>query len=211
MLFPDLDVPAGPWSLEDSLRRQGFARVAGVDEAGRGPLAGPVVAAAVILDQDQDYPGVKDSKRLSPIERETAFWLLWKKSRAIGLGLVDQAEIDRTNILTAALRAMAQAAAQIVPSPDFLLVDGPFPAPLDLRQRPIPHGDGLILSIGAASIVAKVVRDRLMTAYDRLYPGYGFAGHKGYATPEHLQALVQNGPCPLHRRSFRPVAHCSSI
>lgn len=210
-LFPELDSPAGPLALESALLTDGYQAVAGVDEAGRGPLAGPVVAAAVILDRHQDYPGVGDSKKIPHAERERLFWLIQRRARGIGLGLVGPEEIDRTNILRASLQAMAQAVQALTPSPDYLLIDGPHPAPCHFPQKPVPHGDRLSLSIGAASIVAKVVRDRIMAAYDRQYPEYGFGGHKGYPTPIHLEALARFGVSPIHRRSYRPVADLITI
>lgn len=206
-LFPDLE-PAnhfGGWDLENGLRGPGHSLIAGVDEAGRGPLAGPVVAAAVILDEKLEYPGVGDSKKISPAGREKAFRLIQDRARAVGLGLVGQREIDRINILQASLKAMAQAVSRLDPGPDYIIVDGPMTLPLSLPQKAVPHGDSLSLSIGAASIVAKVIRDRMMAAFDRRYPKYGFASHKGYATRAHLEALARHGPCPLHRMSFKRV------
>ncbi|MDY6850983.1 MAG: ribonuclease HII [Thermodesulfobacteriota bacterium] len=191
--------------MENGLRGPGHSLIAGVDEAGRGPLAGPVVAAAVILDEKLEYPGVGDSKKISPAGREKAFRLIQDRARAVGLGLVGQREIDRINILQASLKAMAQAVSRLDPGPDYIIVDGPMTLPLSLPQKAVPHGDSLSLSIGAASIVAKVIRDRMMAAFDRRYPKYGFASHKGYATRAHLEALARHGPCPLHRMSFKRV------
>jgi len=191
--------------LEDRLQGQGFQWVAGVDEAGRGPLAGPVVAAAVVLDQGCEYPGVGDSKKIGAAGRKKAFHLILRQARAIGVGLVGPEEIDRINILQAALKAMLQAVMKLDPRPDFVIVDGSIAPPFGSPCLAVPQGDALCLSIGAASIVAKVVRDRLMTAYDRLFPEYGFAAHKGYATRTHLEALACHGPCPLHRLSFKGV------
>ncbi|MBW1710117.1 MAG: ribonuclease HII [Deltaproteobacteria bacterium] len=190
---------------EDRSKERGFNLIAGVDEAGRGPLAGPVVAAAVILDDRFEYPGVGDSKTMTENQRESAFWLILRQAKTVSYGLADQTEIDRFNILQATLKAMMQAVSGLDPSPDYLLIDGIVPLPLDMPQRALPHGDSLSLSIGAASIVAKVVRDRLMVGYDRLYPAYGFASHKGYATRRHLDALAKCGPCPLHRLTFARV------
>jgi len=191
--------------FEDRLRRQGFQFVAGVDEAGRGPLAGPVVAAAVVLNEECEYPGVGDSKKIGAAGRKKAFRLILRQARAVGVGLVGAEEIDRINILQAALKAMFQAWLKLDPRPDFVLVDGSITPPLGSPCLAVPQGDSLCLSIGAASIVAKVVRDRLMTAYDRLFPDYGFAAHKGYATRTHLEALTRHGPCPLHRLTFKGV------
>jgi ribonuclease HII len=204
-LFGDLAAPEGPWEIERELKSLGFRSVAGVDEVGRGPLAGPVLAAAVILDDNLDYPGVGDSKKMTPEGREQAFWLIIKRARAIGLGLASQADIDRMNILQASLEAMGQAIRGLGTEPDFIVVDGNCPVPVNLPQRALPRGDARSLSIGAASIVAKVIRDRMMMVYDRLYPGYGFASHKGYGTKSHLEALALHGPCGLHRLSFRRV------
>ena len=179
---------------------EGFCFVAGVDEVGRGPLAGPVVAAAVVFPRGVSLPAVNDSKKLTAPEREE----LERAIRAvpgvsIGIGEVSAAEIDRLDILRATWRAMRLAVEQLG-KVDFILVDGrPYPS------RAMVGGDGRSASIAAASIVAKVYRDRLMEEYETRYPGYGFAGHKGYGTAEHLEALRRLGPCPEHRRSFRPV------
>jgi len=208
-LFPDLDAPDPPGAFEARLRADGAGRVAGVDEAGRGPLAGPVVAAAVILDETEVYPGVGDSKQMDPASREKAFWLILRRARAVGLGLVGQAEIDRINILQASLKAMVLAVSRLNPAPDFLLIDGNMPIPADVPQRAVKQGDRLVLSIGAASVVAKVVRDRIMAAYGCRYPQYGFDSHKGYGTKAHIEALDRYGPCPLHRMSFRPLRSAS--
>ncbi|MFH1134453.1 MAG: ribonuclease HII [Pseudomonadota bacterium] len=204
-LFPDLGTAPGPWEIEGSIRVLGYESVAGVDEAGRGPLAGPVVAAAVILDPEREYPGVGDSKKIGLLDREKAFRLILRSAAAVSLGIVGPDVIDRVNILRASLDAMRQAVEGLRPQPDFVLVDGPIKAPLAVPQRALTQGDALCLSIGAASIVAKVVRDRLMLAYDHNYPGYGFAAHKGYGTREHLEALTRLGPCAIHRRSFKRV------
>lgn len=203
-LFEDLDPEQG-LTPEGGLFEQGYSRIAGVDEAGRGPLAGPVVAAAVILDDTCEYPGVTDSKKMTPAQREQAFWLILKKAAAVALGMVGQEEIDRINILRASVKAMAQAVSDLTPVPDFVLVDGTVELPVDLPQKTLVHGDFLSLSIGAASIVAKVTRDRLMKGYDRIYPKYGFASHKGYATKGHLEALTRHGPCSIHRFTFARV------
>jgi ribonuclease HII len=204
-LFPDLGDSPGPWDIENSVRELGYDLIAGVDEAGRGPLAGPVVAAAVILDFELEYPGVDDSKKIKPEKRERIFHFILKKARAVSFGLCGPDEIDRLNILKASLEAMKKAVEGLSLQPDFVLVDGPVKAPLITPQRALPKGDSLSLSIGAASIVAKVIRDRMMVAYDSLYPGYGFAAHKGYGAKVHLEALKRLGPCPIHRRSFKRV------
>jgi len=189
--------------------------VAGLDEAGRGPWAGPVVAACVTLpatdgESHGDLDGLTDSKRLSPARRERFFSILRSlPGVAIGVGWASAGEIDRINILRATHRAMARALAAIRPTPDFVLIDG-LPVPdLPLPSRAIVHGDALSLSIAAASVVAKVIRDHRMLALDRRHPGYGFAIHKGYGTAVHRAALRQLGPCPIHRRSFRPVVEAS--
>jgi ribonuclease HII len=192
---------------------QGHARVAGIDEAGRGPLAGPVVAAAVLFDREcveREYKGalarLTDSKQLTAALRETFFeWLQNCDAVAIGVGIADVEEIDSINILRATHVAMRRAAEGISPLPDHILVDGrPVPG-LPSPSTSIVKGDSLSLSIAAASVVAKVTRDRIMLALDAVYPEYGFARHKGYGTRAHVEALLENGPTPVHRMSFRPV------
>ncbi|MBF0528429.1 MAG: ribonuclease HII [Deltaproteobacteria bacterium] len=207
-LFPQTDPPADLLALETALYSSGYQAVAGVDEAGRGPLAGPVVAAAVILDRSLEYPGVNDSKKITPNLRNRLFDLIQTRAISVGVGLVESADIDRINILTASLQAMVQAVQNLSVPPDYLLIDGPYPTPCHIPQKPVTHGDSLSLSIGAASIIAKVTRDRLMMEYDRLFPNYGFAKHKGYPTKAHIEALNRFGPCPIHRRTYRPVAEC---
>jgi ribonuclease HII len=195
------------FSRERALRARGIFLVAGVDEAGRGPLAGPVVAAAVILPDDCTLEGLNDSKKLTAKKREHFHAMLTVRADIHwGIGQADVAEIDRLNILRATHLAMARAVAALPRKPDHALVDG-----LPVRGLPVPHtalvaGDTLSLSIAAASIIAKVTRDRLMTALDAEYPQYGFARHKGYGVREHLEALRSHGPSPVHRRSFQPVA-----
>ena len=191
--------------FEREVYRRGFQRVSGIDEVGRGPLAGPVVAAAVILPRNVELPGVKDSKSLTAAQRELCNQEIHSCASAIGIGCVEPEEIDRVNILQATFKAMIQALENLRCSPDFLLIDGPYKLPLAIPQKGIPRGDQRSLSIGAASIVAKVHRDRLMCEYHALYPAYGFAQNKGYGTAQHLQALRCHGPCPLHRLSFRGV------
>jgi len=210
-MSPSTDGLFGPEPAPDLLafetlaRRRGFRAVAGVDEAGRGPLAGPVVAAAVILPEGLELPGVNDSKQLSPSRRDELFDVIQAVAVAVGVGIADPGAIDRLNILQATLAAMGQAIAGLSTSPDFLLVDGISSVPLTIPQQTIKQGDARSLSIAAASIVAKVTRDRLMVEYDRLYPGYGFAGHKGYGSAAHRAAIERLGPCPIHRRTFRGV------
>lgn len=191
---------------EREAARQGFGLVCGIDEAGRGPLAGPVVAAAVILPKDVRLPGINDSKKLSPEQREYFFEKIKTRATAVGLGIVDNCEIDRINILQATLRAMISAVAQLCVAPDFLLIDGPYKLPLPIAQKGIPHGDALSISIAAASIIAKVHRDKLMCGYHEDFPQYGFNSHKGYGTARHYEALRKFGPCPLHRITFRGVS-----
>jgi ribonuclease HII len=204
-------LPAADLSLhEEAARRRGFVSVAGIDEAGRGPLAGPVVAAAVLLPHRIDLPGVRDSKQLKARERESLCTVIFSAARAIGIGSVEATEIDRDNILQATFRAMLLAIRSLPFSPDLLLIDGPYRLPLPIAQAGIPGGDRKSLSIAAASIVAKVHRDRIMQAYHDLYPEYGFDRHKGYGTALHLQAIRRLGPCPLHRRSFKGVMPPSS-
>ena len=188
--------------------KEGFSTVAGVDEAGRGPLAGPVVAAAVILSPNIFIHGLDDSKRLSSRRREELFPLIKKQAKAVGVGTVSQSTIDRINILQATFLAMRRAVAKLRPSPEYLLVDGLIIPDIDVSQLPIVKGDRLSISIAAASIVAKVIRDRIMVKEDERLPQYGFARHKGYATKRHLEALARHGVSPLHRCSFRPVREC---
>ncbi len=188
---------------ETELLASGFHAIAGTDEAGRGPLAGPVVAAAVILHPGQLIPGVTDSKKLSPQQREKLFPMIMAEARAVAVGICDHNEIDKLNILRASLEAMGRAVTALPVVADYVLIDGTFSLSLELPQQTIIKGDSLSLSIAAASIIAKVTRDRLMEEYDLLYPGYGFAQHKGYPTAPHRAAIVRLGPCPIHRRSFK--------
>jgi ribonuclease HII len=190
---------------ETELLRDGYRAIAGTDEAGRGPLAGPVVAAAVILHPGQTIPGVNDSKKLTERQREKLYPIIMAEAIAVGIGLCDHEEIDRLNILRASLEAMRRAVAALPVAADFLLVDGSFTVPLEIPQQAVIKGDSLSISIAAASIIAKVTRDRLMVEFDLLYPGYGFAGHKGYPSASHRAAIACLGPCPIHRSSFRGV------
>lgn len=183
----------------------GYQAVAGTDEVGRGPLAGPVVAASVILPTDCDYRQFQDSKKLSPQQRRRLVGVLEQIGAIVGLGLVSEGEIDRLNILQASLLAMKKSIKSLAIQPDFLLVDGKFPVPLDLPQRVLIKGDSRSASIAAASIAAKVARDELMQQYHDQYPQYAFCQNMGYPTLAHRQALARYGPCPLHRRSFRGV------
>jgi ribonuclease HII len=193
------------WAFESRLQAEGFTRIAGVDEAGRGPLAGPVVSAAVVLPIDFKAGGVMDSKQLSPNRREKAFKHIYSQAVTIGVGIVDAIEIDRINILQAARLSMAMAVSNLKPSPQFLLIDGKFGIDSPLPQQPVIKGDALSLSVAAASIVAKVSRDRLMQRYHIDYPGFGFDRHKGYPTKSHKAAIAAHGPCIIHRRSFKGV------
>lgn len=190
---------------EDAPDRSGAGLIAGVDEAGRGPLAGPVVAAAVILPPGISLPGVTDSKKLSESAREKMFGLIRASALSIGVGVVDHEEIDRINILRASLLAMKKAVAGGSLSPEYLLVDGIHPVDLPLRQEAIPRGDSLYLCISAASIVAKVVRDGIMAGYHEKFPRYRFDRHKGYGTREHLDRIREYGPCEIHRKTFKGV------
>lgn len=180
-------------------------RIAGVDEAGRGPLAGPVVAAAVMLDPERPIPGLADSKRLPASRREQLAACVRAQALAVGVAVVEADEIDRLNILRATLVAMGDAIAALRPLPREVLVDGDRCPDLDMPARAIVGGDALEPAIAAASIVAKVERDRIMRALDGVHPGYGFGAHKGYGTRAHLEALHRLGPCAAHRRSFAPV------
>jgi ribonuclease HII len=193
------------WVFEQRALEQGYRTVAGVDEAGRGPLAGPVVAAAVVLNPGQPIDGIDDSKKLSPKKRERLFEEINAKALAVGVGRADPAEIDNINILQASLAAMQRAVADMPLQPDFLLIDGLFKIPAALPQEPLTKGDSRSASIAAASIIAKVTRDRLMQSYHESYPQYGFAGHKGYPTKAHKAAIRRFGCCPIHRRSFKGV------
>ena len=179
--------------------------VAGLDEAGRGPLAGPVVAAAVVLGPGTRIAGVDDSKRLTPEERESLYVVIRARAVAIGVGMVDAETIDRVNILQATRRAMGLALGGLGLEPELVLTDFVALDGLRCPQRNLVNGDRRSATVAAASIIAKVTRDRMMAEADREYPQYGFGRHKGYATLEHLAALIMHGPCPLHRRTFNGV------
>ena len=205
--------PASPacdtFAIERSLISQGYATVAGTDEAGRGPLAGPVVAACVILPPHCDYQQFQDSKKLSATVRMELVQRLVAIEAAIGVGIVSPSEIDRLNILQASLLAMRKAVERLPLLPDFLLVDGKFTVPMAVPQKALVKGDSRSASISAASIVAKVTRDAIMEQYHHEYPQYNFARHKGYPTAEHCRVIREIGPCPIHRQSFKPVRDCS--
>jgi len=191
-------------TLENALRRVGFAHVAGVDEVGRGCLAGPVVAAAVVLHPDKHIPGVCDSKLVPSLEREKLYESIVARSVAWAVASADPMEIDRINIHQASLRAMQRAVLALAPLPDIVLVDAFRVPDLPMAQRGVLHGDRRCSAIAAASIVAKVTRDRLMLVLHGRDPRYGFDRHKGYATADHLEAVARFGYSEVHRRSFRP-------
>lgn len=199
---------APSFAEESMLLARGYVRVAGVDEAGRGPLAGPVVAAAVVLAQGIETPWfseVRDSKELTASVRDVLYDCIRGAALGVGVGQAESGEIDAVGIAPATRLAMRRAIEQLRPAPDWLLIDYVSVPEVKLPQTAITRGDSLCTSIACASIVAKVIRDRLMKDIDRRYPGYGFVQHKGYGTPEHLLRLQQLGPCPVHRRSFQPV------
>lgn len=178
---------------------------AGVDEAGRGPLAGPVVAAAVILSEECQINGLNDSKKLSPQKREALFHQIKRLAIVTGVGIVESEEIDRINILRASLLAMEFAVTNLNPRPDYLLIDGNILTSLSIPQETVVRGDSRCCSIAAASIIAKVIRDSIMDDYHNIYPEYNFNKHKGYPTKEHLESLKKFGPCPIHRKTFNGV------
>lgn len=186
---------------ENKLFAEGVALIAGMDEAGRGPLAGPVTAACCIPDFSKIVEGVNDSKKLTEKKRESLFDLIKSSSVSFSVVSVDEATIDEINILNATKKAMKEALQKLEIKPEYLLVDA-VKCDFGLPYSPIIHGDALSYSIAAASVLAKVTRDRLMLKYDELYPEYGFAKHKGYGTKQHIEALKKYGPCPIHRRTF---------
>ncbi len=188
---------------ERSLWERGLLHICGVDEAGRGPLAGPVAAAAVIFPQDCLIPGINDSKKLSAKKRESLFEEITEKAMAVGVGIVSEKEIDKINILQASFKAMRMAIGRLKIQPDHLLIDGHGLPEKFYPQTAIVGGDRKSCSIAAASIIAKVTRDRMMIDFDAKYPEYGFAKHKGYGTKQHIEAIHRHGPCEIHRRSFR--------
>jgi len=191
---------------EEAARKRGALRIAGVDEVGRGPLFGPVVAAAVILAPSFHLDGLTDSKKLTEKKRVQFDGEIRQNAVAWAIAQVDVETIDRINIRQASLLAMRMAVGQLALSPDFLLIDGRDTIDWSCPQQAVIQGDGASLSIAAASVLAKVHRDRLLVELDRTFPGYGLASHKGYGCPEHLEALARLGPTPLHRKSFHPVA-----
>ena len=197
-------------SHERRLSRSGYKLVAGVDEAGRGPLAGPVVAGAVILKTSDFICEIDDSKKLSPKKREKAFLEIIKKAH-VGIGIVDENQIDSINIYQATVKAMLLAIENLPIRPDYVIVDGRMKIFTRCPIKCIVGGDSASMSIAAASIIAKVTRDRIMEKYHEIYPHYGFSRHKGYPTRAHKKALTLHGPSPIHRRSFRPVMQSLEI
>ncbi|MFA4942517.1 MAG: ribonuclease HII [Patescibacteria group bacterium] len=196
---------------EQELFQNGYNLIGGVDEAGRGPLAGPVVAACVVIDKNFVISGpelelIRDSKKLSALKREKIFTVIKEKAIAVAIGVIDHKTIDQVNILQATFLSMKKAISQMAVSPDYILVDGGLRIPrLDLPQEAIKDGDNKIFCIAAASIIAKVSRDYLMNELDKKYPEYKFAQHKGYGTKLHLEKILEYGPCPIHRLSFAPI------
>jgi len=194
------------WDYETKAREKGYRLVAGADEAGRGPLAGPVVAAAVVLPPDAILQGLDDSKKLSPAKREELFPKIQTQAIAYGVAVVNPEVIDEINILQAALLAMKQAVEMFPSDPDLLLIDGNQKIDSSIEQWTIVKGDAKSFSISAASVLAKVTRDHIMEDYHHLYPQYEFARHKGYGTRLHRDLIAEHGPCPIHRSTFKGVA-----
>ena len=196
-------------SIDDQFRESGYSLIAGVDEAGRGPLAGPVFAAAVILPPENGLPATMDSKKISPARREALYHEIVSVAVAWHVASIESQVIDRINILQATLKAMVDAVRNLSDTPEMILVDGAQTPFVDSHSRALKKGDGISQSIGAASILAKVLRDQTMARYHEEFPQYGFASHKGYGTREHMDAIAEHGPCPIHRRSFAGVKeHC---
>ena len=190
------------WTRENAITAEGFSLVCGVDEAGRGPLAGPVCAAAVILPRGIEIDGLNDSKKLTPQRREALYPIIMEEAVAYGIAFASIEEIEELNILNATMLAMSRAIGQLSPQPELALIDGNCNRSIFLPSRTVIHGDAECASIAAASILAKVTRDRLMVELDAKYPQYGFAAHKGYGTKAHCAALREYGPCEIHRPSF---------
>ena len=190
------------WAIENQCFEGGFELVCGVDEAGRGPLAGPVCAAAVILPPNLEIPGLNDSKKLTDKKRRELYDVIIEHAVAYGVACVDEKEIDEINILQATFRAMERAVEKLSVRPDIVLVDGNRAPFMPVPVKTVVKGDSLSASIAAASVLAKVTRDRLMEEQDALYPAYGFAVHKGYGTKRHYEALAEHGPCAIHRMTF---------
>lgn len=193
------------WFYENQFKKRGYKLITGIDEAGRGPLAGPVVAASVILPENCQIEGLKDSKKLSEKIRNQIFEIIQQKAVAIGIGIVYENAIDRVNIFQAVKIAMAESVSGLSCKPDFLLIDGNQKINSIIPQFTIIKGDTLSVSIAAASVIAKVTRDRLMIHYHNIYPQYGFSQHKGYGTQKHLKNISKFGPCKIHRKTFKGV------
>ncbi len=204
-MFYALRMQRDLWDYEIKAGKKGYRLIAGVDEAGRGPLAGPVVAAAVVLPADAILQGLDDSKKLSPTRREELFPKIQTQAVVYGVAVVNPEVIDKINILQAALLAMQQAVEQLQPVPDLLLIDGNQKTASSIEQWAIVKGDSKSLSIAAASVLAKVTRDHIMQDYHQLYPQYEFARHKGYGTKLHRDLIAEHGPCPIHRSTFKGV------
>ena len=204
-MFYALRMQRDLWDYEIKAGKKGYRLIAGVDEAGRGPLAGPVVAAAVVLPADAILQGLDDSKKLSPTRREELFPKIQTQAVVYGVAVVNSEVIDKINILQAALLAMQQAVEQLQPVPDLLLIDGNQKTASSIEQWAIVKGDSKSLSIAAASVLAKVTRDHIMQDYHQLYPQYEFARHKGYGTKLHRDLIAEHGPCPIHRSTFKGV------
>jgi len=200
-----------PWQqniadVEKIAYMSGYEMIGGIDEAGRGPLAGPVVASVVILPKNTVIPGINDSKKLTPLQREKLYKIISTVAIDWGVGIVEPVVIDQINILQATYMAMKQAVAKLRVNPQLLLVDGNLAIPeVSIPQCPIPRGDTFVTSIQAASIISKVIRDKIMVEYDAIYPEYGFAKHKGYGTEGHLQSIERHGVCNIHRTTYAPV------
>ncbi len=190
-------------SFESEAYRRGYTVIAGIDEAGRGPLAGPVVAAAVVLPRGYKNGAVRDSKKLTPRSRDMLYEVITRDALSIGLGVTEPSVIDRVNILQATLMAMREAVTALSLQPDYLLIDGLHRIDLPFEQRTIVRGDDLSLSVACASIIAKVSRDRIMEIYHHQFPQYNFLRNRGYGTREHVEAIGRHGLCKIHRRSFR--------
>lgn len=189
------------FSFDNELRKQGYKYICGIDEAGRGPLAGPVSVCAIVMDLDEMIDGVNDSKKVSPKKRDTLFETIKQKALSYKCVMLDSKVIDEINILEATKKAMKEAVSGLSIKPDLILVDA-VKIDFDCETRPIIKGDATSYSIASASIIAKVSRDKLMEEYDKTYPDYGFAKHKGYGTAEHIKAIREKGPTPIHRKSF---------
>jgi ribonuclease HII len=193
------------YEYDESIRKNGFSMIVGIDEVGRGSVAGPVVASAVILSENFRIEGIRDSKKIPEKEREELFWAILLNALDIGIGIIDSVEIDRINILRATRQAMHNAVTDLTNKPDIILIDAITIPSIKIKQMPIIKGDAKSASIAAASIIAKVVRDGIMIKYHSMYPQYEFDKHKGYATKAHLDKIEKYGPCPIHRKSFQKV------